>query len=178
MGVITGYTDDTTTTDADKFLTVDSTGATKLTAAATIKSYALSAGSVTKTALATGTTRLGNTRHAGTTLTTAYVTHASVTATSTGKECEAWWGVRIQNAGSGATRTFDVQILCDGVAITPSTQQYTAPMDGGEYPVLSFGFMFSSTPTAGSHTWALQLKASIASAVIVSDNYLNIKEVV
>lgn len=47
MGVITGYPDDASTTDSDKFLTSDSSGATKLTSASTLKNYIVSDGSVT-----------------------------------------------------------------------------------------------------------------------------------
>lgn len=56
MGVITGYPDDTSTTDSDKFLTSDSSGATKLTAATTLKDYVLADGNVTPEKLATGAT--------------------------------------------------------------------------------------------------------------------------
>lgn len=54
MGVITGYPDDSATTNDDKFLTSDASGATKLTAASTLKNYILSDGSVTTVKIADG----------------------------------------------------------------------------------------------------------------------------
>lgn len=47
MGIITGYSDDASTTDSDKFLTSDSGGATKLTPASTLKTYILADGNIT-----------------------------------------------------------------------------------------------------------------------------------
>lgn len=55
MGVITGYPDDTSTTDSDKFLTSDSSGATKLTTASTLKDYVLADGNITTAMIADGT---------------------------------------------------------------------------------------------------------------------------
>lgn len=54
MAIITTYTDDDATTDDDKFLTSDSSGATKLTAAATLKAYVLGDGNVGTSALTDG----------------------------------------------------------------------------------------------------------------------------
>lgn len=54
MAIITTYPDDSATTDSDKFLTSDSTGATKLTTAATIKSYILTDGNITTSKIADG----------------------------------------------------------------------------------------------------------------------------
>lgn len=52
MGIITTYPDDDATTADDKFLTSDSSGATKLTTADTLKSYILADGNVETSTLA------------------------------------------------------------------------------------------------------------------------------
>lgn len=54
MTIITNYPDDSVTTDSDKFLTSDSSGSTKLTAASTVKDYVLADGNITTEMLGDG----------------------------------------------------------------------------------------------------------------------------
>lgn len=116
----------------------------------------------------------------GATLTTSYVDHASVTATSGGNKVLIEWGAKVGNGASGATRNFDVQVLCDGVttSITPSTLNYEAIFVSGANTNLFYGYLHvHDAPSAGSHTWKLQFKASIGSAVVLANNYIKVTEV-
>lgn len=123
-----------------------------------------------------GATSLGYSSDAGATLTNAYVTRTSVTATSKGGRVKILVGGFFTNGNSGAVRTVDMQLLCDGAlvkAITGLTASYLASNN----PTLNFNYQFSHTPSAASHTWALQMKASISSAVVLTDNYMEVVEV-
>lgn len=144
----------------------------------TVATTSIIGSSVTPAKLSTGATYLGINHNTGATLTTSYVTYAILTATSIGRLVTIDWSVVVGNGGSGASRTFDVQVLCDGVATTPSTLNFTAPYASAEYPRLTYSYTMSSTPSAGSHTWALQLKASANSAVLLTDNFIKVSELV
>lgn len=122
--------------------------------------------------------RLGQNSHAGSTLTTSYVTHATVTATSSGGIVEAKFEARVGNGNSGAVRDFTARVTCDGVAITPSSMNYISLYLSGSTTYLSYTYTFNSTPAAGAHTWNLQFLASAGSAVVVSENRLEINEVI
>lgn len=147
----------------------------------TIPTASLQNSSVTYPKLAAGATRLGFVNDAGSSvggLTTSYVTYATITASSHGGACEAEFGCIIENAGSGGTQTFGVQILLDGTVVTPLPFTLTAPYASAEYPFLTFSYKVSSTPASGSHTWVLQFKAGNAAAVTLGNNYLKVAEVV
>lgn len=129
----------------------------------------------------TGTVRLGYGTGSGATLTTSYVDHASATATSHGGTIEIEWWAKVGNASSGATRNFDIQVLCDGATtgITPSTLNFEAIFVSGATTSLAYGFLHVQTGlAAGSHTWKLQFKASAGAAVILGTNSIRIAEVV
>lgn len=119
--------------------------------------------------------------NAGATLTTSYVTFATVAASSLGGAVEIQWGAVVGNGASGAERNFDIQILCDGVAtgITPSTINYDAIFISGATTYLSYGFIHDQTGlSAGAHTWTLRLKASINTAVVLGRAFLKVSEIV
>lgn len=143
----------------------------------TVPTAALQANSVTYAKLATGTTRLGYGIDAGSTLTTSYVTHATVTATSHGGVCEVAWGALVGNGNSGGNQTFTVQVLCDGVAVPPNSLIFDTIYVSGATTTYFYGFIHNSTPSAGSHTWNLQFLASNTGAVVLANNYLRITEV-
>lgn len=138
----------------------------------------LAAGAVTFPKLAAGATRLGLNNNTGGGLTTSYVTFATVTATSTGGVCEAEFHIQANNANSGVFVTMDIQILCDGVAITPASLSYNLPYVSGASPNYSYSYTMSSTPAAGSHTWALQIKCNQNSTSAVVNNQIKVSEVV
>lgn len=87
MAIITTYPDDSATTDDDKFLTSDSSGATKLTPASIVKAYILDADSV-------GTTQIVD----------ASVTNAKL-STADGEPGGAWqdWTPTWTNVSGGTT---------------------------------------------------------------------------
>jgi hypothetical protein len=126
-----------------------------------------------------GTTRLGINKRpsTGSTLTTSYVTLCTVTATSTGKECEAEFFMQLQNANSGSAQIANVQVLCDGVLVD-AVQNYQLSYSNLNSPALVASFIVSSTPAAGQHTWTLQAKASANSAVALDNSVLKVAEVV
>lgn len=136
-------------------------------------------GSVTTSKLATGSTLLGINRNGGVgTIPLTYSTYATFTGTSTGKRVIIEWNARLNNAGSGATRQFNVRVLCDGVAITPASESFTAIYAAGELPAMPYSGMSDSTPSAGSHTWVLQFQCSSSGvAVALGDNYIKVTEV-
>lgn len=139
----------------------------------------LADGIITFPKLTTGATRLGLNRHAGGTLGASWATYATLTATSTGGVCEAEISAIVGNGNSGLDRTFDIRVLCDGAAITPSLiSGLYALYVSGATPYHTYAFNFSSTPAAGSHTWALQLQASVGGAVVLADNYIKVAEVI
>ena len=136
--------------------------------------------SVKYTNLAAGISRLGFGTSTGATLTTAYVTYPSVTATTHGGAIELQWSAQVGNGNSGASKTFDIQILCDGVVtgITPATLNFYSPYITPDTTTLSYGFIHNQTaPTAASHTWTLQFKASANTAVVLGNSYLKVTEI-
>lgn len=120
--------------------------------------------------------QLGILYHAGTTLTTSYVTHAQVIAKSHGGDVKVNWGCQAGNGNSGADRNFNTQILCDGVAITP-VLNFDSPYIAGTTTNLQYGYTYYSSPAAGAHTWALQFQGSVAGAVLVVNNFIEVIEV-
>lgn len=137
----------------------------------------LGASTVGFTNLSTGATYLGYNFHAGSTLTASYVTHATVTATSTGGKIHTLFSVRAVNGNSGALRTMDIRVQCDGATVEDMTGINLAYLAANN-PEATYSFMFEHQPSAGSHTWTLQLEASAGAAVVVGENFLNIAEVV
>lgn len=140
---------------------------------------ALQPASTPLTRFSAGALRLGLNQNAGGTLAVTYSNYATVTATSNGNEVECEISAVVANGNSGANRTFDIRVLCDGVAITPSSiTGLWATYVAGNSPPYIFSFNFSSTPAAGSHTWTLQLQASAAGSVLLTNNYIKVAEVV
>jgi len=133
---------------------------------------------VTNAKLATGATRLGiNKVSPATTVAASYTTYATVTATSTGRECEADFRVIVSNANSGGARQVFAKIQCDGVDVTPIDLEQYLFNATGDTPKFFMSYIVSSTPTAGSHTWTLQLRASSAAAVNIVSAVLKVSEI-
>lgn len=112
----------------------------------------------------------------GTLLTVAYPTWTdivTVTGTSTGGECVARFDGSAFNGNSGADRTLDWRVVCDGVFVGGFVNIDLALAN--LRPVTKFGAP-SSTPTAGSHTWKLQATPSAANTIYIDSARLIIVE--
>lgn len=173
-----------TTADATDLVLVRdiSAGADKKTTVAglaTAVAANLPNGSVSSSALATGTTRLGISKvNTDIIVANTYTTYATVTATSRGGECEAHFEAFVSNGVSGADRTLLAKVRCDGVDVTPIDMSQYLHNVSGVATTYSMSFTVSSTPSAGSHTWTLQLSASAASAVVLKQAVLRVEEVI
>lgn len=80
----------------------------------------------------------------------------------------------LQDGSSGATRTGNIRILCDGVTVDNAIGNWQTPTASGNASCTALG---RSTPTAASHTWTLQAKSSIASATLLSNASLTVREI-
>lgn len=105
--------------------------------------------------------------------TVAWTDYAVVTGTSTGGLCEARILISAWNGSSGADRTIDIQVVCDGTA-TGSFGGITIPIANLKTVVKAA--IWSSTPSAGTHTWRLQLRASATPAVQLEAATLTVVE--
>lgn len=101
-----------------------------------------------------------------------YTTYATVKGISDGGKVLTEWAVVVANGSSGADRLFSARILCDGVVVGETTDLFVAQANNRRYP---FCFKYTHTPTAGEHTWTLQLTASVASAVIMSNPSITVR---
>lgn len=134
--------------------------------------------SIKNSMLANGATRLGiNKNHTAPIVTNTYTTYATVTATSTGRECEVEFSIVAHNANSGSDREISAKIQCDNVDIAPIDIGQWIPNIPGNSPKYNLFYIVSSTPAAGSHTWTLQLKASSSSSVALNLAVMKVIEV-
>jgi len=176
-----GWTDDLVEgilTSLNQDGTLKSAAVATGTANGSITTAKLVDASVTNAKLAPGATRLGiNKLPASVVIANTYTTYLTVTANSTGRECEVDFRINLSNAASGADRTVLYQILCDGVAISPTPLTIGVPNVMPGFPISTLSKIVSSTPAAGSHTWILQLQASAASAVTIAAGELKVSEI-
>lgn len=104
-----------------------------------------------------------------------YGTVLEVTGVSTGESVEVVWAATSFNGTSGADRSIQYRVLCDGVVIgRPSYGPHAVPLAGT--PRVFAGFQVQHTPTAGAHTWRLESNASAAVTVIVEAASLTVDE--
>ena len=68
------------------------------------------------------------------------------------------------NAGSGADRYMDVQLLCDG-AVIATHALISIPLNTTANAYCFYGFNFQHTPAAGTHVYKIQARGSTASSV-------------
>lgn len=101
-------------------------------------------------------------------LTTSYVTRATVSSVVTqGGEVEIDVQGWVSNATSGADRGVSIKVQCDGVDVgTPLAGFVLAPL-ASNLPI-PFKQRFAHTPTAGSHTYTLQVLASANASVTLT----------
>lgn len=121
-------------------------------------------------------TRRGNARltaDAQITGASGWTTLASVTADSLGGLCVADFSGVFFNATSGLNRYFAHRVTCDGVIVGP---EFLLTAVLASAPYAAFGTDVESSPTAGSHTWALQAHSDVPAAVIVSRASLTVTE--
>ena len=105
-----------------------------------------------------------STAQAGAVMPTAYTTVASVTATSHGGAVRINAVAAIADGSSGASRTGNIRLVCDGVAITNTTMVWQTVNSGQFLIIPAEG---GHTPAAGSHTWGLQVVANTASGTVM-----------
>lgn len=136
-------------------------------------------GSITNKKLANGSMRLGIAKKntTGTLLGNTYGTYLTVTATSTGRECEVTFSATVGNANSGSNRYAHAKVQCDGVDITPIDIEQYLFFASGTTVNANVTFTVSSAPAAGSHTWTLQMLAGQASAVALGYAVMTVKEI-
>lgn len=98
----------------------------------------------------------------------------TITVTTPAASCMADWSAIYSNANSGLNRTVDFRVTCDGTQIGPILS-YDAPLTPG---ATGYGasFQASSAVVAGSHTWKLQGRASVASACYAKFGTMKITE--
>lgn len=102
----------------------------------------------------------------------------TVTATSSGGEVEVDLRAILTNAGSGAARKATIQVQCDGVDIaTDLVMSMTYSAGDGANQAIAPSTIISHTPTAGSHTWTVQLLATANSAVYLNWASLKVSEI-
>lgn len=100
-----------------------------------------------------------------------YTTYATVTGNSNGGKVSIGWCAIVCNGNSGADRTFSARIQCDGVTVREWQEFFVALANNRRY---SFGLKATYTPSAATHTWTLQLAASVGSAIILDDPYIEV----
>lgn len=120
--------------------------------------------------------RLGTDLGADVTMANAWTTYATVTATSLGGTVEASTETNVGNASSGAYRSFDLRVQCDGVTIGTAITALGAIYIAGVTPLVGYANTFSSIPAAGSHTWTFQMQASAAASVNIKAPRITINE--
>lgn len=97
----------------------------------------------------------------------------TVTASTSGGLCAARWLGASFNGQSGADRTADWRVICDGAEVGAG---YTVPLPLSGLPTRTRSAVVTSTPTAGAHTWTLQARGSVASAVVLDAAQLTVTE--
>lgn len=193
-----GYPEKTSNSDEDRFLISDSIDSNKIkgtkwsTIKSSIKSYVegftdwittamLQDESVTSDKIDLAT--LNYKRRLGEDITTSnflittdWTTRRSVTVTTTTGVVEVNYGFLFGNAGSGATRSFDLRDRVDGIAA--NTRSFylvnTSTLDanlGSVNIVRRYEGLAN-----GTHTFDFQLTTNAASAVRVRDEFLTVDE--
>jgi hypothetical protein len=111
------------------------------------------------------------------TFATAYTAIAglSVAATTIGGRVKVRLEGSLVNANSGAARTAQLKLLCDGTQVGDVSPVQNVPFISA---VSAQGFVLPAThtPAAGSHTWTVQGLASIAAAVQIGTAFLSVEE--
>lgn len=112
------------------------------------------------------------------TTTTTWTDVATVVGTSTGGSCIARMSAQAWNSDTGADRTCDIRVTCDGtqIGLFSGILMHKAPAAGiPGAPHCRFG-VWATTPAAGTHTWIVQTRASVASAVFMGTAMLSVVE--
>lgn len=82
-----------------------------------------------------------------------------------------------QNAASGASRTYDYRVQCDGVTVDAAVTGTVVAFVSGQTLASTSVDAFSHTPSAASHTWTFQALASAASSVTLRRPKIKVYEV-
>lgn len=110
-------------------------------------------------------------------VTTSYATYATVTASSVGGLVIIEVSGLFQNASSGASRTYDYRVQCDGVTVDAAVTGTVVAFVSGQTLASTSVDAFTHTPTAASHTWTFQALASAASSVTLRRPKIKVYEV-
>jgi hypothetical protein len=104
-----------------------------------------------------------------TVLTTSYVDRITSSSLATlGGLVELEANIFAFNAGSGADRTIDVLLICDGATVA-TFAPLSIPLNATANGWYEFSLKFQHTPSAGAHVWKVQARASSGSAVSFVD---------
>ena len=141
--------------------------------AVTTAKIANAAVNLLKMAAGTLTLGFGRSVHGGSVIPISYTTYQTVTATSTGNPVELDYHVWLSDGNSGASRTGHIRVLCDGVDVGSSDQIWYT-LNGVRH---FWADKLRHTPSAGSHTWVLQIVADTGSASILQSTQLSVREV-
>lgn len=110
--------------------------------------------------------------NAGAVIPPAYTSYNTVSGTSNGGRVLIRGYAAIKDGNSGAGRTGHVRLTCDGVVVGNSDIVWWT-FQSGAYAMQGFT-MESHTPSAGAHTWALQVQADTGSASIIYSTMLEV----
>ncbi len=86
------------------------------------------------------------------------------------------WDIQAFNAGSGADRTLEVKVICDGVQVGTGIVSPGYTLQLANAPRVSRHGVDEHTPAAGLHTWYLQARGSAASIGYIETARLTVVE--
>lgn len=110
----------------------------------------------------------------GTVITTSYATYLTLTVIGTGREVEIEYGVNVVDGISGAIRNADVKVQMDGADVTGSELDVSTNVSNGGN---NTSFIATNVPSAGAHTFTLQLISNTSSSQFLHVAYLKVTEV-
>lgn len=126
--------------------------------------------------------RLGRARLSSATVVTAanpsWMDVLTVTADSTGGICFVEVDANVYNPNSGAARTANLRVVCDGTLVDGVWQVDVPFISGTSTAGVTAVVRAESTPGAGTHTWKLQANAgATGSSVSVRVAVMTVQEV-
>ena len=173
MAIITSYPDDSGTTDSDKFLTVDSGGATKLTPASNVESYVLAQNNIPASALATNAITLGYAQitaavsNGTTTPTQATGLSAAVTIPAGGRRIKVtFYSSYVINSPSPKVGTISLWDGTVGSGTQLQTAQILTESVSGQGMFCSL--IWSGTPSAGAKTYNIGFAADSSASIQIN----------
>lgn len=191
MAIISSYPDDTSVSGTEKALTYQDDNTVKLLKVDDVKTY------VNKDPVITGVPKFGTTAGVLTTdasgavsatpvmaaysttgqidtlIPNAYTTYNTIAGVTRGKRVEITAMISIGDGNSGDTRTGHIRVQCDGVSLDDVRWQTITSRSH-----ILCSYLTAHTPSAGNHTWTLQVKADTGSASAIRMANITVKEMV